>query len=148
MNKKNEKIMPRNKLFYPAFCPVLSLFLCMMLLAGCTSQKNIFTPDIDSREVSRLELGVRVKSVSEDNFAIPDEIGGRSLLVIQVKPGSYAAAMGIKTDDLIYRINGKRVTGMADSYAVMRKIKDMRFVLVELLREGEVMKFSLNLKKG
>ncbi len=115
----------------------------LMLLASCAKPNNDILPNAKLRP--RLELGLKVKSVEEGYFSIPGQLKGRALLVTLVKPGTYADSMGIKQDDLIYKINGERVTGMTDSYAVMRKIKNTNFIYVELLREGKQMKLTLQL---
>ncbi len=118
----------------------------LLLLAGCAKPNNDILPQ--AKLGPRLELGLRVKSVEEGYFSVPGQIEGRALLVTLVKPGTYAEMMGIKTADLIYKINGERVTGMSDSYAVMRKIKDTHFIYVELLREGKRMELTLQLREG
>ncbi len=125
----------------------LALTCCLVLLfAGCIGRQTVI--QTNTRSVSRLELGVTVKSVEKNSLSIPGEIKGRVLLVTKVKPGTYAQALGIQPDDLIYKINGQRVTGVVDSYAAMGKVKDMPYILVELYREGKIMELSLDLKKG
>ncbi len=116
-----------------------------MLLAGCAKNNDILP---EAKLGPRFILGLKVKSVDEGYFSVPGQLKGRALLVTLVKPGTYAETMGIKPYDLIYKINGERVTGMADSYAVMRKIKDTHFVYVELLREGKRMELTLQLTEG
>ena len=131
----------------PVFVLVFGLVMLFSgCFSGCIDRKNII--NTDPRVVSRLELGLLVKSVAQDYFSLPGEIEGRALLVTKVKQDSYARAMGIQPDDLIYKINGQRVTGMADSYDVMHKVKDMPALQVELLRGGKKMTLSLDLKKG
>ena len=137
--KRVEKMMPKIRILCAAVC-------LLVLLGGCAKPNNDILPD--AKLGPRLMLGLKVKSVEEGYFSIPGQFKGRALLVTQVKPGTYAQEMGIKTGDLIYKINGERVTGMTDSYAVMRKIKGTHFVFVELLREGKRLELTLQLREG
>lgn len=66
--------------------------------------------------------------------------GGAGALVLDVMPGSPAAAAGLKPEDVILQFAGKPVRSPDDLFASIRRTKPGTAVEIAVLRDGQAMK--------
>jgi len=77
---------------------------------------------------------ISLKSDSIDQEQIP--AGVRGVLAIDVLAKSPAATMGVKTGDIITKINGKNISDLADFYKTLAKESEKKLVFT-LNRDGQ-----------
>jgi serine protease Do len=82
------------------------------------------------------ELGVRV-----------DDAPAGGVALVDVEPGSPAADAGLKVEDVLARLNGRRVNGRLDYFLVLRWTRPGQTVPVEILRGGERLEVRLQLRR-
>jgi serine protease Do len=81
-------------------------------------------------------LGVTVKSVNQD---IADRLGleaAAGVLIIDVEPGTPAAEAGLKTDDVITKLNAQSVKGEFEFVRQLGSAKPGEKVEISFLRDG------------
>lgn len=123
---------------------ILSLTLAA-LVAGCEGM-----PRHQAREPSwvseQVQLGLRVRVVSSEE--LPREIVGdrkQVLQVVEVRPGLPAQWAGVRPGDKLLEMDGKPVSNMYDSFAIMEGKRRGDAVVLTILRDGEFQAFRVDL---
>jgi len=112
-----------------------------------TMAKGIIDQLKSRGEVTRGWLGVAIQPLSRELAAYYGIKDGKGVLVTDVFKGDPAEQAGIRPQDIILEINGKKV---ADSRDVTRTIANTpvgETVAIKLLREGKEQQFKVKLSK-
>lgn len=107
--------------------------------------KHVMEDLIDTGKVSRGYLGVDIGGLSEDlarQFKIPDTAGA---LVQDVTPGGPADKAGLKSGDVIRKLNGQTVGSNGQLTAMVTNMSPGTEVTVELIRDGQPMTVRVRL---
>jgi len=116
---------------------------------GFAIPMNIARPIIDSLvekgRVIRPAMGIGVVDVTTAaryGYSIPE---GKGLLVTEVKSGSPARQVGIRSGDVLRMVDGQEVNRISELRQVLesRQIGDK--VVVEIYRKGQIQKYELRL---
>jgi serine protease Do len=101
--------------------------------------KHVMEDLIKTGKVSRGYLGVGIDNLSEGlakQFKIPDTSGA---LVDDVTPGGPADKAGIKTGDVIRKLNGQTVEGRDQLTAMVTNLNPGAEVKLDIIRDGQPM---------
>jgi serine protease Do len=107
--------------------------------------KHVMEDLIKTGKVSRGYLGVSITSLSEDmakQFKVPDTSGA---LVNDVTPGGPADKAGIKIEDVIRKLDGKKVGDSGQLTAMVTNLNPGTEVVLDILRDGKPMTIRLTL---
>ncbi|WDA42636.1 Do family serine endopeptidase [Erythrobacter sp. BLCC-B19] len=99
------------------------------------------------QEIQRGYLGVRLQPVDEDlalSLGLPKK---RGELAQVVEDGSPASKGGLKSGDILTRVNGKDVTSEQTVSFLVANIQPGTTIPVEVLREGKPVKLNVTLGK-
>lgn len=123
------------------------LLTLAVLVSGCEGM-----PRQPAREPSwvgeQAQLGLRVRVVSSED--LPGEIVGdrkQVLQVVKVHTGLPAQWAGVRRDDKLLQIDGKPVSNMYDSVAIMEGKRRGGAVVLTILRDGELQTFRVDLAR-
>jgi len=99
--------------------------------------KNIMEQLIDTGEVVRGYLGVRIQEVTHELARSFELTEAKGALVAQVAEGGPAEAVGIEIGDIIVAVNGKEIETIDDLKNTVAALPIGQTVPVEILRNGE-----------
>src|SRR5262249_11415004 len=68
--------------------------------------------------------------------------------IVAVRPGSPAAAAGLKTGDILTSLDGRWTTSVTDTYAAAARAPSDRAVPVVVLRDGQELVLSVTPRPG
>lgn len=121
------------------------LITALILLTQC---KTVNVPTDVSVPVSQPRLGVSLKVLVGDTILRDfGAQGNRALLVTRVRPDSPAERGGVVVGDLLLSIERKRVYGMRDSVAAMRRKKPGEQVELGIQRNGKPLNVMIQLEE-
>ncbi len=107
--------------------------------------KHVMEDLIKTGKVSRGYLGVQISSLNEDlakQFKVPDTSGA---LVEDVTPGGPADKGGLKSGDVIRKLNGQPVSDGDQLTAMVTTLNPGTEVTLDILREGNPMTLKATL---
>ena len=100
-----------------------------------------------SGEVTRGWLGVSIQPLSSELAAYYGIAGGKGVLVMDVFKGDPAEQAGIRPQDIILEINGKKVEDSRDLTRTIANTPVGQTVAIKLLREGKEQQVKVTLSK-
>jgi serine protease Do len=89
----------------------------------------------DQLRVEKPKLGIEIQDTEEEN----------GVKVLEVAEGSSAAKAGLKKDDIILSIGGKKITAVSDAKESLKEIKGNS--TMEILREGKPKKIEFKMPR-
>jgi len=96
--------------------------------------KQVAEKDTGSTDVDKVGLVVAGITASDAHeLAIPPDKG---VLVKRVEPGSAAEEAGIRTNDVIYEVNGAKVNSVAEYNAATKKLEKGKIARLLIRRQG------------
>lgn len=107
---------------------------------------------VKNGKITRPQLGVRVASVSElteyskKQLNVPSSVKS-GVYVASVTKNSSAANAGMKSGDIITKIDGKEVKDLASLHTVLYEHKIGDHVTVQVVRDGKTKNLSVTLSK-
>ncbi len=107
--------------------------------------KHVMNDLIQHGKVARGYMGVRIQSLDQGlakQFNVPDLNGA---LITDVEPGSPAAKAGLKSGDVIRKLNGHVVTSPDDLRYIVGESNPGTEVTLEILRNGKPMTVRMQL---
>ncbi|MBI3894082.1 MAG: trypsin-like peptidase domain-containing protein [Candidatus Wallbacteria bacterium] len=112
--------------------------LSVPVTVGKMNREGATRPSSEEKETADSKgFGIVLKvlgSSDRQRLNIPEEVSG--LLVSQVADGSRAARLGVQTGDVIYEINGTKVTSLAVFDKVRGALKDDDGIVLGIYRGG------------
>jgi S1-C subfamily serine protease len=75
-----------------------------------------------------------------------DDAPAGGVVVVEVAPGSPAAAAGLKEDDLLVKLNGRDVRSRLDYFLLLRWTRPGQAVPVEVVRRAETVQMKVPLR--
>lgn len=99
------------------------------------------------QEIQRGYLGVRLQPIDEDLAASLGLPKRRGELAQMVEDGSPAAQAGLKSGDILTKVNGKDVTSEQTVSFLVANLQPGTTIPVEVLRDGKPVKISVTLGK-
>lgn len=107
--------------------------------------RHVMQDLIKTGKVARGYLGVEVGSLNEGlarQFKVPDTSGA---LINDVTPGSPADKAGLKSEDVIRKLDGKTVEGATQLTAMVVDLNPGTEVTLDILRDGKPLSVKLTL---
>jgi len=102
---------------------------------------------IERGSVTRAYLGVAIRPVTSDlskHFNVPV---GKGALVMEVRPGSPAAAAKLEAGDLVLKFNGKEIHGPRDLQGVVERLKTDGTYPMVIARDGKEMTVDVHVQE-
>ncbi|MDR1782467.1 MAG: trypsin-like peptidase domain-containing protein [Bacilli bacterium] len=108
---------------------------------------NIVNQLIKYGKVERQQLGVSYYPVSSIRYSdstikLPSGIS-EGIYIVEVKSGSVAAKAGLKVDDIIYEVNGEKITDTATFTTILYNVKKGDTIKVKVYRNGKTLDINL-----
>jgi len=91
----------------------------------------------------RARLGVHLHELDEDLAPYFKAKAGEGMLVLEVLEGSASAAAGVKTGDVIVRIDGDEVSDIDDVFEALDRAGEREVVSLSIVRKGKKMELPV-----
>jgi Do/DeqQ family serine protease len=110
--------------------------------------KNIMTQLIENGAVERGRIGIFGQDINSDlakAFKLPSNKGA---IVTKVVPKSPADDAGVKSEDVVTRVNGKEIEGFAQLRNIVGLMRVGEKVELEIIRDGKPKKLTVTIGKN
>lgn len=111
----------------------------LVLGIGCTvTPSTLRAQNFPSIEQVKLDyqIGFSWSELSQDEESASPSSAGHGVHVTAVQPGSPSDSAGLRSNDIITKINGKIVTSISEAQGQISKIQPGRRIRIEAYREG------------
>lgn len=113
--------------------------------AGFERKQNAVTMSSDYRDrLISQDLAKILMQATAEPYLVGNQIRGFRLS--QIDAGSIYWKSGLRDDDIITSINGKKLTSVGTAITVLKSAQKAESVEFELIRQGKVERFSINVR--